>query len=76
MRKTSNQRTSLAGGGALRKPDVFKPKLMTCPEKETGAEKTGLHFLFISVKLLYTALCTRYFLREGMDVLWAEIRWI
>jgi hypothetical protein len=25
---------------------------------------------------LFTALCTRYFLREGKDALWAEIRWI
>lgn len=25
---------------------------------------------------LCTALCTRYFLREGKDALWAEIRWI
>ena len=45
-------------------------------EPPLPAEETGLHFLFISGMLLYIALCTRYFLREGMDALWAEIRWI
>ena len=55
---------------------AFIPPGARRDEPPLPAEETGLHFLFISGMLLYIALCTRYFLREGMDALWAEIRWI
>ena len=55
---------------------AFIPPGARRDEPSLPAEETGLHFLFISGMLLYIALCTRYFLREGMDALWAEIRWI